>query len=167
MDIKIRAIRVEDAGGINALRVMDGVRENILGITSERIDRSKAFIESLGANDYQYVAEVNESGENIIVGSIGLSVGINPRIRHVGSIGIMVHKDYQGMGIGKKLMETIIDLVDNWLMLKRIELSVFVDNERAIKLYKSFGFEIEGTKRCSAIRNGKYEDEYIMARIKK
>ena len=27
MDIKIRAIRLEDAGGINALRVMDGVRE--------------------------------------------------------------------------------------------------------------------------------------------
>ena len=78
----------------------------------------------------------------------------------------MVHKDYQGMGIGKKLMETIIDLADNWLMLKRIGLGVFVDNDRAIKLYKSFGFEVEGTKRCAAIRNGKYEDEFIMSRIR-
>ncbi len=57
MDIKIRAIRLEDAEGINALRVMDGVRENILGITSERIYRSKSFIESLGNNAHMYVAE--------------------------------------------------------------------------------------------------------------
>ena len=55
MDIKIRAIRIEDAEGVNALRVMDGVRENILGITSERIYRSKSFIESLGNNAHMYV----------------------------------------------------------------------------------------------------------------
>ena len=166
MEINIRAIRTEDAEGINAIRVMDGVRENILGITSERIARSKAFIESLGPNDYQYVAEINENRKKVIIGTIGLNVSVNPRVRHCASLGIMVHKDYQGMGIGKKLMETIIDLADNWLMLKRIELGVFVDNDRAIKLYKSFGFEVEGTKRCAAIRNGKYEDEFIMSRIR-
>ena len=165
MDIKIRAIRLEDAEGINALRVMDGVRENILGITSERIYRSKSFIESLGNNAHMYVAEEIENGESKIVGTITLHVSENSRLRHSGSIGIMVHKEYQGRGIGKKLMATIIDLSDNWLMLKRLELGVFIDNTRALNLYKSFGFEIEGTKKCAAIRNGKYVDEYIMGRI--
>ena len=165
MEIKIRAIRVEDAEGINALRIMDGVRENILGITSERICRSKSFIESLGNDAHMYVAEIIENGESKIIGTVGLHVFQSPRLRHSASIGIMVHKDYQERGIGKKLMATVIDLADNWLMLKRLELGVFTDNTRALKLYKSFGFEIEGTKKCAAIRNGKYVDEYIMGRI--
>lgn len=49
-------------------------------------------------------------------------------------------------------------------MLVRLELGVFIDNERAINLYKSLGFVIEGTKKHAIIRNGKYEDEHIMAR---
>lgn len=166
MDIKIRPIKIEDAEGINALRVMDGVRENILGITSERVEGSKNFISGLNNNAHMYVAEVIENEESKIIGTIGLHISENPRVRHCGGIGIMVHKDYQGMGVGKKLMSTIIDLSDNWLMLKRLELGVFTDNAIALSLYKSFGFEIEGTKKCAAIRNGKYEDEYIMGRIK-
>jgi len=78
----------------------------------------------------------------------------------------MVHKDYQGMGIGKALLKEVLDLADNWLKLVRVELSVFVDNERAINLYKSLGFQIEGTKKYAAIKNGEYADEYVMARYK-
>ena len=36
-------------------------------------------------------------------------------------------------------------MCDNWLRVDRIELTVFVDNAPAIKVYKKFGFEIEGT----------------------
>jgi putative acetyltransferase len=61
-------------------------------------------------------------------------------------------------------MESILDLADNWLMLVRIELDVTEDNERAINLYRSFGFEIEGKKKYSIIKNGKYADLFMMAR---
>lgn len=74
MDIKIRPIKIEDAEGINALRIMDGVRENILGITSERIDRSKNFISNLNNNAHMYVAEIIENEESKIIGTIGLHV---------------------------------------------------------------------------------------------
>jgi len=50
-------------------------------------------------------------------------------------------------------------------MLVRVELTVFTDNERAIHLYEKFGFVKEGVKRLAAIRNGKYEDVLMMARI--
>lgn len=164
MNLNIRPVRIEDAQGINEIRVMDGVRENILGIISERTVRVQNFINSLSENDHMLIAEVEESGMKKTVGVITLSVSKNPRTRHCGSIGIMVHRDYQGKGIGRALFNKIIDLADNWLMLVRLELCVFVDNERAINLYKSFGFEIEGRKKYAAVRNGKYEDEYLMAR---
>ncbi|SHF34505.1 GNAT family N-acetyltransferase [Caloramator proteoclasticus] len=165
MDYLIRPIRLEDAEAINEMRRMDGVRETILGIKSERINKTEDFIKGLGANDHILVAEVNNV-ERKVVGVVGLHINTSLRARHCASVWIMVHKDYQGMGIGKALLKEVLDLADNWLKLVRVELSVFVDNERAINLYKSLGFQIEGTKKYAAIKNGEYADEFIMARYK-
>lgn len=166
MNLNIRPVRIEDARQINEIRIMDGVRENIMAITSERVTRAESMINGLTPNDHMFVAEVEEGGLKRVVGVIGLNVGQSPRARHSASIGIMIHKDYQGKGIGRALLNKVIDLADNWLMLVRLELGVFTDNERALNLYKSLGFEIEGTKRCALIRNGKYADEYLMSRIR-
>lgn len=164
LDFTIRPVRVEDAAFVNEIRRMDGVRENILGIISERAARSEDFIRGLSENDHLLVAEVEEKGLKKVVGMIGMNVSRNPRLRHSAGIGIMVHADYQGKGIGTALFKKAIDLADNWLMLVRLELTVFVENDRAVKLYQSLGFQIEGTKKYAAIRNGQYADEYIMAR---
>jgi hypothetical protein len=63
------------------------------------------------------------------------------------------------------LMLTVIDLADNWLNLVRLELDVYADNERAIRLYQHCDFEIEGKKRCHTLRGGNYIDSYIMGRL--
>jgi len=164
MNLNIRPVRIEDAKYINEMRIMDGVRETIMGITSERISRSESFINGLTNNDHLFVAEVEEEGSKKVVGLVGMHVNNANRARHSAEIGIMVHRDFQGIGIGRALLNKVIDLADNWLMLVRLELAVYTDNEKAINLYKSLGFEIEGTKKYAAIRNGKYEDEYIMGR---
>ena len=164
MDYIIRPVKIEDAVFINEIRRQDGVRENIMGITSERVTRTQSFINGLTENDHMLVAEVEKDGVKIVVGVASLSVNKSNRVRHSGSIGLMVNKDYHRMGIGRALMKNLIDIADNWLMLIRIELGAFTDNEKAINLYKSLGFEIEGTKKYAIIRNGKYENEYLMAR---
>ena len=164
MNFIIRPVKIEDAVFINEIRRQDGVRENIMGITSERVTRTQNFISGLTDNDHMLVAEVEEDGAERVVGVATLSVNKSNRVRHSGSIGIMVGKEYHGMGIGRALMTNLIDIGDNWLMLIRIELGVFTDNDKAINLYKSLGFEIEGTKKYAIIRNGKYDDEYLMAR---
>lgn len=166
MNYSIRPVRLEDAPHVNRIRIMDGVRENMLAIPSERLNKTEDFIKGLDENAHLFVAELEENGTKKVIGLVGLHVNTNPRLRHSGSIGIMVDKDYQGMGIGRALMEKALDIADNWLMLVRVELGVYTDNEKAINLYKSLGFEIEGTKKYAAIRNGKYADEYIMARYR-
>jgi L-phenylalanine/L-methionine N-acetyltransferase len=104
--------------------------------------------------------------EGEVVGSLGLETSpTRLRMRHVGSIGMAVRDDWQGKGIGTALMEAALDLADNWLNLERIELRVYVDNSVAVALYKRFGFEIEGTHRRLAFRNGEYVDAYSMARL--
>ena len=101
-----------------------------------------------------------------VVGSLSLSTDPTRwRMRHTGSIGMAVRDDWQGKGVGTALMGAALDLADNWLNLRRIELSVYVDNSAAVALYKRFGFEIEGTHRRYAFRDGEYVDAYSMARI--
>ena len=159
----IRPIKVEDAADINRMRRMNGVMENILGIPSERISDSEAFIRAFSSNDHLLAAEVDES----VVGFAGLHISHKPRLRHSAELGILIHTDYQRQGIGKALMIAILDIADNWLNLKRVELCVFVENEAAINLYRKLGFVVEGTKKYGAIRNGLYADEYMMARYGK
>jgi putative acetyltransferase len=105
--------------------------------------------------------------EGEVVGNLGLHTSPNrPRIRHACSIGMAVHDDWQGKGVGTALLGAALDLADNWLNLSRVELTVYTDNAAGIALYEKFGFETEGTHRRYAFRGGEYVDAYSMARIK-
>jgi len=104
--------------------------------------------------------------EGRVVGNIGLEIARAPRRRDVGSIGMSVHDDYQNRGIGTALMVAVIQLADDWLGLRRLELEVWTDNLAAIHLYEKFGFVIEGTARQFARRAGDFVDAHHMARLR-
>ena len=101
-----------------------------------------------------------------VVGSAGLHPAENRRRAHTASIGMAVHDAYTGRGAGRALMRALIDQADLWLNYRRLELTVWTDNERAIALYEGFGFEREGILRDYAWRNGAYVDALAMARLR-
>ncbi|MDY1038110.1 N-acetyltransferase [Lelliottia sp. CFBP8978] len=101
-----------------------------------------------------------------IVGDLALQVEASPRRSHVATFGISVAAHAQGRGVGSALMREMINLCDNWMRIERIELTVFADNRAALALYKKFDFEIEGTGKKFALRNGELVDAYYMARMK-
>ncbi len=142
MEIIIRAVKTSDASDISEMRVQDGVRENTLGIVTETVMKSENFLKSIDDDTHLLVAEA----EGKVVGIVGLNLMKSPRMRHSATLGISVRREYQGKGVGRKLMEKILDVADNWLMLIRIELGVLEDNEKAMDLYKFFGFEVEGKR---------------------
>jgi putative acetyltransferase len=112
---------------------------------------------------FSLVAMVGEE----IAGHLGLGTDPNrPRRKHAGGIGMAVRDDFQGQGVGTALLQAALDLADKWLNLQRLELTVFTDNEPAVRLYKKCGFEIEGTLRRHSYRAGQYVDVYTMARLK-
>ena len=83
---------------------------------------------------------------------------------HVVDLTIAVHEGHQDMGVGKKLMNYLIDWAQKNKRIEKIELHVRSSNLRAIHLYKSMGFTEEGrkTKRLK-IEPGKYLDDIYMA----
>jgi putative acetyltransferase len=107
------------------------------------------------------VAEIDDQ----VVGCAGFHLGRN-RTSHSGSLGMAVHEDFHGRGIGTALMEAIIDLADNWYNLRRLELEVYPDNAAGVALYKKFGFSVEGAYRKFAFRDGDYVDALAMARLR-
>ena len=77
----------------------------------------------------------------------------------------MVNPNFHSMGIGSALMNKLLEYCNNIFKIKKIELSVFSSNKKAIRLYKKYGFSIEGIKRQSVLINGKFEDEIFMAKF--
>ncbi|MDU1306706.1 MAG: GNAT family N-acetyltransferase [Clostridium perfringens] len=160
MSLRIRDIKIEDYKEISKIRKMPGVMENILSNKDEEEELIKEKIINRGKNQYWYVAE--ENGKVIGLGIL-MNHG-NLRKKHVGIITLMVNSDYQNKGIGSILMDKLINLSES-LNIIRLELCVFRDNYKAINLYKKFGFKEEGIKVKSALKNGEYIDEFMMARI--
>lgn len=166
MKFRLRPVDLADAQAINALRRMPGVFENTLGMPSERVSQNEDFLASLDHNDHEFVAVADtEDGEQVI-GMAGIAILPRARLRHTATFGILVHRDWQGKGVGTALIEACLDVADNWLRLVRVELTVYPDNARAIRLYERHGFVLEGRKRKAVIRNGVYIDELIMARVR-
>ena len=160
--MEIRQVSTEDAEQISRIRRLNGVREGVLAVTSERLDVTVDFINSLSEDDRAFVA-VEKKGE-----IAGMAVMLKNRCfrrRHSAMLAVMVAPYYQEKGIGTALIKKLLVEADGKLALHRIELLVLTENKAAINLYKKFGFKIEATRKNAAVKDGKFVDEYFMGRF--
>jgi putative acetyltransferase len=162
--ITVRRSTPRDAAALARIMGDPEVLPNLMQLpyTSTEIwERRLADNDTPGKTDLSLVAERNGH----VVGSAGLHPAVQTRRRHAAMLGISVAREAQGQGVGSALMKALCDYADQWTHLLRIELTVFVDNERAIALYRRFGFVHEGTFRAYALRHGAYVDVHSMARL--
>jgi L-phenylalanine/L-methionine N-acetyltransferase len=162
MGVTIRKAEPSDAEGIWKCYTAPEAVRNMLQLPYRSLESIRELLNKSGEGDHILVAAMN--GE--IVGVIGLHTSSRPRVNHKAEIGMMVRDDWQGKNVGTAMMQAVIGLADRWLNLTRIELTVFTDNEAAIAPFRKFGFEIEGTLRKYAFRDGEFVDAYAMARVK-
>lgn len=165
MTITIRRASTKDAAALARIMNDPAVYAGLMQLpyTDEEVWRTRltdAF--GPGKTDLLLVAEIN--GE--VVGSAGLHpVGPALRRRHALTLGLSVLREAQGKGVGSALMQAMCDYADRWVGALRMELTVYCDNAAAIHLYRKFGFEIDGTLRGYAMRDGQLADAHSMARF--
>lgn len=93
------------------------------------------------------------------------SVGSFQRYSHRCSIAIALYQKYWGLGIGRAMLETLLDVCRD-AGYEQAELSVVSTNKRAAALYKSLGFEIFGKHpHTMKYKDGTYADELLMLKM--
>ena len=163
MKIEIRHAEPEDAEALQAIYTDEALYANTLQLPVPSKTLWRKRLADIPDNIHVLVAEV----EGKVVGNLGLEIMVSKRRRHVASFGVSVKSALQGKGVGRALITAALDLADNWLDIRRIEITAYTDNNGGIGLYKSLGFVIEGEMVDYAYRNGEYVNAYQMARIRK
>ncbi len=142
--VTVRPARVEDAAALVAAEREVAARPGRLVSLPEEL-REDAFvstIESLadGSNGRYLVAE--RDGQ--VVGHAMLVPMALAATRHIVRLTIVVHPGNEGQGIGRRLLTALIEWAKAAPRVRKIELNVRSTNTRAVRLYRSLGFEEEG-----------------------
>ena len=130
------------------------------GIPGVDIEGEVAYIENVLEliNTSMYLGFVGEE----LVSLCEIRAGIRPRNAHNATIAITVLKQFWNLGIGKTLMQEMVDFARSTNVLENLTLDVRADNTRAVILYERFGFKVVGRyTRYMKIR-GEYFDVLLM-----
>jgi RimJ/RimL family protein N-acetyltransferase len=162
----IREIKPADAGSfINLIKRVENESEFMLLEPGERKmleEEQKKRIEVIrkSHNSTILIAEDNKK----LIGYLIVMGGNAKRNKHSVYLVVGVLAEFRGCGIGTKLFEQL----EMWAKehnVHRLELTVVIQNQAGLQLYKKMRFEIEGTKRQSLHIDGKFVDEYYMSKL--
>ena len=168
-NITIRKAKIEDAQAI--LQYLDQIGkesdnltfgEEGIGYTLEDEEKMiQGFEENL--NSTMYIAI--DSNQVVSVGN--LSASKRERTKHVSVLGISVLKSHWNMGIGKKMMNSLIEFAKQAPDTKAIHLEVRSDNLVAIHLYESVGFKKNSTiPEMMHIQDNYYDIDLMILNVK-
>lgn len=163
MSIVIRQIREEDIDSFYETFSVVVRERRFLGFFEPPPPaQTQAFCLNNIAKGYpQLVAKSDER----VVGWCDITSPGREVLSHVGILGIAVHPDWRGQGIGERLMLQALEAADAF-GFERLELGVLQHNRPAQSLYRKLGFVVEGVRRRRLRIGDVYHDEIIMARLK-
>jgi RimJ/RimL family protein N-acetyltransferase len=137
----VRRAELEDVDAM--ARVIAVVAEEGLLGSQSPVDvaaRAEKFREAVRSDGHDAVWVLEDEGQ--VVGNAGVSE-LDPGVLYLG-MALLPHA--RGQGGGRALLQAVAQYAER-CGAHKIDLEVWVDNSRAITLYISAGFEIEGTRR--------------------
>lgn len=145
---------------INYSRILFASTDQVL-TTPEEYDitpeNEKIWINNINrsSSSLLLVADV----DNQIAGMLFFIQNEKRKNSHTGEFGVSVHPQFQGLGIGRQLIITLLNWAKNNSAIEKVYLSVFATNHKAIELYRGLGFIEEG-RHIKAVKqtNGIYVD---------
>jgi putative acetyltransferase len=158
--VVVRYATVEDVEAI--ARILAAVAEEGLIGSEPPVDieaRAQEFRESIDADGPGALWVLEDGGR--LVGN----AGVHEQVPGVLYLGMAILPEARGRGGGRALLKEILEHARR-CGVHKLELEVWVDNARAIALYASAGFEVEGLRRDHyRRRDGRLRSALIMSRF--
>lgn len=164
--VRIRPAVPADAEGLLELKLaLDRETGFMMLEPGEREETPAEVAAHLGeiggrANSVVLVADDGES----LLGYVEADGGRFRRNRHSAHVVIGVRQSASGRGIGTALLHELSEWAERQ-HVRRLELTVMAHNARAVALYRSAGYELEGTRKHSLLLDGSYVDELSFAKL--
>lgn len=165
MGVTLRRARPDDADDFAAMMNDDSVHPQLMQLPYTDAAFWRERLKDAGGPDSLPLHLIVEHDGHAVASAGMHALSTRVRQRHTMTIGISVTHAWQGRGAGDLLMTALCHHADAWLGVLRLELSVFVDNTRAVALYQKHGFVVEGVLQAFVMRQGALVDAYTMARI--
>lgn len=128
------------------------------------VEDERRFLQGVnqGAGSAMILAELPEG----FAGSGSLfPVGESLKVRHRCTLGMAVSQKYWGLGLGSALLNRLLEQAKA-LGYEQAELEVAERNQRAIGMYKKFGFQSYGAQyRGMKQKDGTYDNLLLMAKL--
>ncbi len=160
--LKIREARTRDALELLTLRrdVLAEGRWFIGTSVDHTVEQEIQMLARMKGDPGWTVLVAREDGR--LRGMVSLRPPPFERTRHVVKLEVMVEERSRGMGLGRDLLESALAWAED-APVSKIGLAVFADNERAIGLYRSLGFEEEGRRpKEYRMEDGTFRDDLLM-----
>jgi RimJ/RimL family protein N-acetyltransferase len=162
--VVIRPAVPDDAAEILAYLRRVGGETPYLTFGAEGVDRSvddeRLLIDRYAARE-DALFLIARAGDEV-VGVLTFETGTRARTRHVGEVGVSVAAAWHGEGIGRRMMERLLDWARDGGVVRKVNLRVRVDNAPAIALYERLGFRTEGRLTRDVRTDGVDHDVYAM-----
>jgi RimJ/RimL family protein N-acetyltransferase len=97
-----------------------------------------------------------------LVGVLTFVGSPRPRLRHTGELGISVRKADWGQGVGGAMIDALIAWARATRVITKLNIRVRTDNDRALGLFRSRGFAIEGTISRELCIGGEYFSQHTL-----
>jgi putative acetyltransferase len=162
VEISFKRTSPEDAQLVAAQIREEEVAWGLLQVPSLSGDRMRQRMSINPADNVVFGVFVGEE----LIGTCGVHRHSWPE-NHVAGLGMSLSYAWQGRKLGSKLIEQLLKAGFYELGFKRLELEVYPDNSRAVRLYEKHGFKIEGTRRLATFRAGGFADVFVMGSFKK
>ncbi|CEG32494.1 GNAT family N-acetyltransferase [Peribacillus castrilensis] len=165
----IREVKPEDAESFDWLmKQVETEADFMLMEPGERkgsSEQQRKWLERMDKESNSTVLVAEQEGGQL-VGYLAVIGGDTRRTKHSAYLVIGILKEYTGRGIGTKLFQRL----EEWAIthnILRLELTVVTQNEAGVSLYKKMGFEIEGIKGNSLMKDDTLFDQYFMSKLLK
>jgi L-amino acid N-acyltransferase YncA len=161
-ELAVRPASESDAEAIARI-YNQGIEDRVATLETElrTAEERRRWMSARGPRHPVIVAEA----AGAVVGWASLNQ-FNPRLayQHVADLSVYVEREWRGKGVGRRLLEALIELARG-IGYHKMVLSAFPFNQSGMALYERLGFRTVGIYKEQGLLDGKWVDTIIMEKL--